>query len=90
MTHVTSLMHYLPTKPTVIAQYLKGGPEYTGFRQRDCDGLVTDDPIRRQLPEGVAGALDRDPGRDHRHVVGQFRATQAQFTISSIPQVKGS
>jgi hypothetical protein len=31
MTHVTSLMHYLPTKPAVIAQYLKGGPEYTGF-----------------------------------------------------------
>ena len=31
MTHVTSLMYYLPTKPAVIAQYLKGGPEYTVF-----------------------------------------------------------
>jgi multiple sugar transport system substrate-binding protein len=24
-------MYYLPTKPTVVAQYLKGGPEYTVF-----------------------------------------------------------
>ena len=31
MTHVTSLMCYLPSKPAVISQYLKGGPEYTVF-----------------------------------------------------------
>lgn len=31
MEHVTSLMYYLPTKPAVISQYLKGGPEYTVF-----------------------------------------------------------
>jgi multiple sugar transport system substrate-binding protein len=29
MEHVTSLMYYLPTKPEVTAQVLKGGPEYT-------------------------------------------------------------
>ena len=31
MTHVTSLMYYLPTKPAVTAQVLTGGPEYTVF-----------------------------------------------------------
>jgi multiple sugar transport system substrate-binding protein len=31
MRHVTSLSFYLPDKPAVIAQYLKGGPEYTVF-----------------------------------------------------------
>ena len=31
MEHVTSLMYYLPTKPSVTAQFLKGGPEYTVF-----------------------------------------------------------
>jgi multiple sugar transport system substrate-binding protein len=33
MIHVTSMMYYLPTKPAVIQQYLKGGPEYTVFAQ---------------------------------------------------------
>ena len=31
MEHVTSLMYYLPTKPAVTEQVLKGGPEYTVF-----------------------------------------------------------
>ncbi len=31
MEHVTSLMYYLPSKPAVTAQVLKGGPEYTVF-----------------------------------------------------------
>ena len=31
MEHVTSLMYYLPSKPSVTAQFLKGGPEYTVF-----------------------------------------------------------
>ncbi len=33
MEHVTSLMYYLPTKPAVTAQVLKGGQEYTVFAQ---------------------------------------------------------
>lgn len=33
MAHVTSQMYYLPTKPAVVSQYLKGGPEYTVFAQ---------------------------------------------------------
>jgi multiple sugar transport system substrate-binding protein len=31
MEHMTSLMYYLPTKPAVTDQVLKGGPEYTVF-----------------------------------------------------------
>ena len=31
MEHVTSLMYYLPSKPAVTDQVLKGGPEYTVF-----------------------------------------------------------
>ena len=33
MEHVASQMFYLPTKPAVVDQYLKGGPEYTVFAQ---------------------------------------------------------
>jgi multiple sugar transport system substrate-binding protein len=33
MERVTSQMYYLPTKPAVISQYLKGGAEYTVFAQ---------------------------------------------------------
>jgi multiple sugar transport system substrate-binding protein len=33
MEQVTSMMYYLPTKPAVVQQYLKGGPEYTVFAQ---------------------------------------------------------
>jgi multiple sugar transport system substrate-binding protein len=33
MVHVTSMMYYLPSKPTVVQQYLQGGPEYTVFAQ---------------------------------------------------------
>jgi multiple sugar transport system substrate-binding protein len=33
MEHVTSLMYYLPSKPAVTAQYLKGGPQYLVFAQ---------------------------------------------------------
>ena len=31
MEQVASMMYYLPTKPAVIQQYLKGGPEFTEF-----------------------------------------------------------
>jgi multiple sugar transport system substrate-binding protein len=31
MEHLTSIAFYLPDKPAVLAQYLKGGPEYTVF-----------------------------------------------------------
>jgi multiple sugar transport system substrate-binding protein len=37
MEHVTSLVYYLPSKPAVIAQYLKGGPQYTVFAQETQD-----------------------------------------------------
>jgi multiple sugar transport system substrate-binding protein len=33
MKHVTSLMYYLPSKPAVIQQYLRGGAQYTVFAQ---------------------------------------------------------
>lgn len=33
MEHVASLMYYLPSKPSVIEQYLQGGPQYTVFAQ---------------------------------------------------------
>jgi multiple sugar transport system substrate-binding protein len=33
MTRIASMMYYLPTKPAVVQQYLKGGPEYTAFAE---------------------------------------------------------
>jgi ABC-type glycerol-3-phosphate transport system substrate-binding protein len=38
MEHVTSLMYYLPTKPAVTEQVLKGGPEYTVFAKETQTG----------------------------------------------------
>jgi hypothetical protein len=71
MTHITSLMYYLPTKPAVISQYLKGGPEYTVFA-KETQALWTAIQSAITGTSSVSSAL-----------------TQAQSTISSVPQVKG-
>ena len=78
MTHVTSLMYYLPTKPAVTAQVLKGGPEYTVFAKETLTARGADHGVRGQLPQGFRGHLDRDPGRDLRVLVrGQRAAASA-------------
>ena len=89
MTHFTSLMYYLPTKPSITAQYLKGGPEYTVFAKETETARARTQEYGCQLPEGLPGDLDGDPGRDHRHHTPSAALQQAQATISSIPKVGG-
>jgi len=74
MTHFTSLMYYLPTKPSITAQYLKGGPEYTVFAKETETARARTQEYGCQLPEGLPGDLDGDPGRDHRHHDTERRA----------------
>ncbi len=49
-------------------------PAVPGVRQGDRDFPGAHRRIRRQLPEGLAGHLDRHPVRDHRHLVGELGA----------------
>jgi multiple sugar transport system substrate-binding protein len=89
MTHVTSLMYYLPTKPAVTAQYLKGGPEYTVFaeetrtaRSRTTQYGANYPKVSQAIWTAIQAAVTgtASPGA----ALGQ-----AQSTISSIPQVTG-
>ena len=90
MTHITSLMYYLPTKPSVIAQYLKGGPEYTVFadetktaRSRTTQYGANYPKVSEALWTAIQAAITGTSSVSSA-------LTQAQSTISSIPQVKGS
>ena len=89
MTHVTSLMYYLPTKPAVISQYLKGGPEYTVFaketataRSRTTQYGANYPKVSQALWTAIQAAITGTSSVSSA-------LTQAQSTISSIPQVKG-
>ena len=47
MAHVTSQMYYLPTKPAVVSQYLKGGPGIHRLRAGNPERPATHHRIRR-------------------------------------------
>jgi multiple sugar transport system substrate-binding protein len=89
MTHVTKLMYYLPTKPAVTEQYLKGGPEYTVFaeetrtaRPRTTQYGANYPKVSQAIWTAIQAAITgtASPGA----ALGQ-----AQSTISSIPKVSG-
>jgi len=58
----------------VTAQFLKGGPEYTVFARETQTARSRTTEYGANYPKGVAGHLDRDPGGDHRHLVGELGA----------------
>ena len=89
MTHVTSLMYYLPTKPAVTAQVLKGGAEYTVFAKETLTarGRTTEyganypkvsEAIWTAIQAAISGSSSVDSALQ-----------QAQSTISGIPKVSG-
>ncbi len=89
MTHITSLMYYLPTKPSVISQYLKGGPEYTVFaketqtaRSRTTQYGANYPKVSQALWTAIQAAITGTSSVSSA-------LTQAQSSISSVPQVKG-
>jgi multiple sugar transport system substrate-binding protein len=89
MTHVTSLMYYLPTKPAVTAQYLKGGPEYTVFaqetktaRSRTTQYGANYPKVSQAIWTAIQAAITGTASR-------AAAVSQAQSTVSTVPQVTG-
>jgi multiple sugar transport system substrate-binding protein len=89
MTHVTSLMYYLPTKPAVTSQVLKEGPEYTVFaketqtaRPRTTEYGANYPKVSQAIWTAIQAAITGTaaPGA---------ALQQAQSTISGVSQVKG-
>jgi len=89
MSHITSLMYYLPTKPSVTAQYLKGGPEYTVFaketqtaRSRTTEYGANYPKVSQAIWTAIQAAITGT-------ATPSSALNTAQSTISAIPQVKG-
>ena len=89
MQHVTAQMYYLPTKPAVTAQYLKGGPEYTIFAQE----IQTARPRTTEYGASYPKVSQAIWTAIQAAITGtQPPATAlstAQTTISAIPQANG-
>jgi multiple sugar transport system substrate-binding protein len=89
MTHVTSLMYYMPTKPAITAQYLKGGPEYTVFAQETKTARSRTTQYRANYPK-VSQAIWTAIQAAITGTASQAAAvSQAQSTVSTVPQVTG-
>jgi multiple sugar transport system substrate-binding protein len=89
MTHVTSLMYYLPTKPAVTSQVLKGGPEYTVFaketetaRPRTTEYGANYPKVSQAIWTAIQSAITGTASP-------ASALSQAQSTISGVAQVKG-
>ena len=74
MEHVTSLMYYLPTKPAVTDQVLKGGPEYTVFAKETQTARSRTTEYGANYPKVSQAIWTAIQGRDHRHLVGELGA----------------
>ena len=89
MEHVTSLMYYLPSKPAVTAQFLKGGPEYTVFaketqtaRSRTTEYGANYPKVSQAIWTAIQAAITGTSS------VSSALQT-AQGTISGVQQVSG-
>ncbi len=89
MTHFTSEMYYLPTKPSVIAQYLKGGPQYTVFaketqtsRSRTQEYGANYPKVSQAIWTAIQSAITGTSSVNSA-------LSQAQSTISGIQKVSG-
>ena len=89
MQHFTSLMYYLPTKPSVIAQYLKGGPQYTVFaketetsRSRTTEYGANYPKVSQAIWTAIQSAITGTSSVNSA-------LSQAQSTISGIQKVSG-
>jgi multiple sugar transport system substrate-binding protein len=89
MQHVTAQMYYLPTKPAVIAQYLKGGPEYTVFareiqtaRPRTTEYGANYPKVSQAIWTAIQAAITGT-------ATPATALSTAQATITAIPKVSG-
>ena len=89
MQHFTSLMYYLPTKPSVITQYLQGGPQYTVFaketetsRSRTTEYGANYPKVSQAMWTAIQSAITGTSSVNSA-------LSQAQSTISGIQKVSG-
>jgi multiple sugar transport system substrate-binding protein len=89
MIHLASMLYYLPTKSAVIAQYLRGGPEYTAFakeietaRPRSTEYGSNYPKVSQAIWTAIQAAITGTAS------VSSALQT-AQGAISSIPRVSG-
>jgi multiple sugar transport system substrate-binding protein len=90
MQHFTSAMYYLPTKPSVITQYLAGGPQYTVFaketetsRSRTTEYGANYPKVSQAIWTAIQSAITGTSSVNSA-------LSQAQSTISGIQKVSGS
>jgi multiple sugar transport system substrate-binding protein len=89
MTHVTSQMYYLPTKPAVTAQYLKGGPQYTVFAEETRTARSRTTQYGANYPKVSQAIWTAIQAAITGTATPSAALGQAQSTISSIPRVSG-
>jgi multiple sugar transport system substrate-binding protein len=90
MEHITSEMFYLPTKPAVIQDYLKGGPQYTVFAQETENSRARTTQYGANYPK-VSEAIWTAIQSAITGTASVNSALQtAQSSISSIPLASGS
>ena len=89
MEHVTSLMYYLPSKPAVTDQVLKGGPEYTVFAKETQTARSRTTEYGANYPK-VSQAIWTAIQASITGTSSVSSALQtAQGTISGVQQVSG-
>ena len=89
MTHFTKLMYYLPTIPSVTAEYLKGGPQYTVFAKETETARSRTTQYGANYPKVSQAIWTAIQAAITGTAPPSSALSQAQSTISSIPQVKG-
>ncbi len=90
MLHITKEMYYLPTKPAVTAQYLKGGPEYTVFAKETQDSRARTTEYGANYPKVSQAMWTAIQAAITGTSSVSSALSQAQSTISTVPKVSGS
>ncbi len=87
MKHITGLMYYLPTKPAVTAQYLKGGPEYTVFAHETATSRSRTTQYGANYPKVSQAIWTAIQSAITGTASAQSALTTAQGTVSGVQQV---
>jgi multiple sugar transport system substrate-binding protein len=90
MLHITKEMYYLPTKPAVTDQYLKGGPEYTVFAKETQNSRARTTEYGANYPKVSQAMWTAIQSAITGTSSVSSALSQAQSTISSVPKVSGS
>ena len=87
MKHITGLMYYLPTKPAVTAQYLKGGPEYTVFAHETATSRSRTTQYGANYPKVSQAIWTAIQSAITGTASAQSALNTAQGTVSGVQQV---